>query len=63
MIKSEEYVVKFRMRNSEGYIETFAESVFLYNKGQHIKAEKEIIAKYRKAPYCTTIEVVSVVYQ
>lgn len=63
MINSEEYVVKFRKKNAEGFVETLTESVMFASKGKHRKAEEFIRRKYRKSPFFTTVEIVSVVYQ
>lgn len=63
MKPDESYVVKFWFTNAQGFKEQREETVFLYSKGKHKKAQEEIISKYRKAPYLQHIEIVSVTYQ
>lgn len=58
---SEEYVVKFWIKNEEGFTEQQQESVFFHSKGKHKQAEKDVLNKYRKLGKRITI--ISVTYQ
>ena len=59
--RSEEYVVKFWVTNSEGFKEQREESAFFFSKGKHKQAEKEVKDKYRGKGI--KIDVITVVYQ
>lgn len=59
--KTEEYIVKFWIKNDEGLAEQRKESVWFFSKGKHKQAEKEVINKYRGQG--KKIEVISVVHQ
>lgn len=59
--KTEEYVVKFWIKNNEGFAEQREESVWFFSKDKHKQAEKAVINKYRGQG--KKIEVISVVHQ
>ena len=59
--RTEEYKVKFWIRNEEGFMEQRVESFFFFSKNKHKQAEKECINKYRGIG--KKIEIISVIYQ
>ena len=60
--KTEEYVVKFWMKNPEtGFTEQHSESVWFFSKDKHKQAEKEVKNKYRGKGI--KIDIISVTYQ
>jgi hypothetical protein len=59
--RTEEYVVKFQLKNKEGFVERREESVWFFSKDKHKQAEKEIINRYRGQGY--RVEIISVIYQ
>ena len=59
--KTEEYVVRFWIKNNEGFMEQHKESVWFFSKGKHKQAEKEVLNKYRGQG--KKIEIISVTYQ
>ena len=60
---TEEYEVKFWIRNSNGFMEQRTETIMLHSKGKHLQAEQAVKRKYRKAPYNQNITIVTVIYQ
>lgn len=61
-LKNEEYVVKFWVKNPEtGFVEQHTESVYLFSKGKHEQAAKEIKNKYRGKGL--KADIVSIIYQ
>ena len=59
--KTEEYVVKFWIKNEQGLLEQREESYWSFSKDKHKLAEKEITNKYRGQG--KKISIISVTYQ